>query len=484
MKITGQGNLIRQAKAAFNAGAGAALAVFARKQGKKPAKTPQKPQMAMDPTEVLFPDHEEAPGAPQGPGRLQPFLEKSARSMIKRTEELREQKRTLMVRMSDRASAEITLTTQGLRVVIGLIWIGMAAWLFLSAGQAEGSVTAGGMPVEHAQVLSATFFQVSLAAFVVAFGVTGLVSIIGNSDNRKVRDEAEKLGVAIADTSREFDTALNGFRTAMDRRSDPADAVFDLSLAHLTALEACAYFREIGFLMGEGDESNRLFRGFLRSRGGNPPPIPVFLIGAFLGAFFSAGYVFLNFVPSASFPIDMETASVSSTALSQYPWAVVAILGGGLLYVTMGLLVSLAGGPITASAVSRAQEVALDALRAGFTAQAAPRPIDVVRRIEDAVDVFRARVGNARGSAQRRDHRSHQRGANHLRKSDFDFSEENPDVPEWRHKDSSLTFVDTGFTTAPETWRTDAFAKKIDENGAGKPGSKRGRLSFKKPSRN
>ena len=476
MKITGQMNRLN---AVLGACADTANRWIGRGQKKNTAKSTGTPQKSMDPTEVLFPDQEEAPNTPHGPGRLQPFLEKSAQTLVERTDKLRDHKQALMAQMGDRANAEITLTTQALRVVIGLIWIGIAAWLFLGAGQTEGG--ASGMPVEHAQTLSATFLKISLAALAVAFGVTAFVGVMGKSDNKKIRNEAEKLGIAIAATSREFDASLNSFRTAMDRRADPVDAAFDLSPAHAAALEACANFREIGYLTGDGDEANRMFRGFSKARGGNPPLTPIFLIGVLLGGFVGAGYVMINVVPETDYSMAFGSAAASVEAISQYPWAVFAILGGSLLYATIGLIVSLAAGrPITTSAMSRAQKVAQDALRAGFTSQSAPRPIDVVRRIEDTVEVFRAGVGNARSDAAQRDHR----GANHLRNPSFEFSEEKPDVPEWRHKDSSLTFVDTGFTTAPETWRTDAFAKKIDENGAGKPGSKRGRLSFKKSSRN
>jgi hypothetical protein len=455
---------------------GAAWSGLLGRQPAKLARAPAERPAATDPTRVLFPDEKSPSDGAQYDGShglgLGTLLDESARAMVRRADELREQKRALMVRMADRAEAEITLSVQALRVVIGLFWFGISAWLFYNAIRGDAGTLPAGMPTGDAFVLSRTFLTIAAAGLGVAFGVVALVRVFGNGDNRKIRHEAEQLGDAIANTSREFDNALTGFRAAMDRRGDPADAVVDLSRAHLTALEASAYFRQLGFLTGGGNDARRLFKGFLSGVKRNPPPAPVFLVGALIGGLFAAAYVYVKYVPKPE-PVE----PVVLPAIAQYPWALALILFGGALYFIVGLVVSFFGGPIAAGAAAKAREEALDALRGGFTANEAPRPADVVRRIEDAVDVFRARVGGRRESAARHDHI----GANQPAPGSASFSPEDSDFTQWRHRDSSLTFVDTGFTTAPKEWRTDAFAKKIAVEEDGKPGSKRRRLSFKKP---
>lgn len=459
----------------FAGGVGeAVVGAWARLRGKaaaSPVKSQTKRDAHADPTRVLFPDNEDVESGRGGSTALSALLEESARAMVRRTDELREQKKALMARMRERAEAEITLSVQALRVVIGLAWLGVSVWLYYNAMRGDAGALPAGMPAADAYVLSRTFFTVSAAGLGVALGVAAMVRFFGNGDNRKVRREAEELGLAIADTSREFDQALTGFRAAMDRRGDPADAVIDLSRAHLTALEACAYFRHISFLTGAGDHATRLFKGFLSGVKGNPPPLPVFALGSILGGLFGAGYIYVRFVPKPEI-----TEPAVPLAIAQYPWALNLILAGGALYVFIGLLLSLIGGPIASAAAAKAREEALDALRGGFTAREAPRPADVVRRIEDAVDVFRARVGRHRGNDSSRDH-----GANQFAAGNASNFADEADIPSWRRRDSSMKFVDASFTTAPKEWRIDAFAKKLSADEAPRPGSKRGRLGFKKP---
>jgi hypothetical protein len=52
-------------------------------------------------------------------------------------------------------------------------------------------------------------------------------------------------------------------------------------------------------------------------------------------------------------------------------------------------------------------------------------------------------------------------------------------VPEWRRRDSSVKFVDAGFSPAPESWRTDAYAKKFEAPAKRETGSKRGGEALK-----
>ena len=146
-----------------------------------------------------------------------------------------------------------------------------------------------------------------------------------------------------------------------------------------------------------------------------------------------------------------------------------ALLLGGLAFAMVGLVFSILGGLIAGDTAARARTEALDALRGAFTSQGAPRPNDIIRRIEDAVDVFRARVGG-RSSARHQD-----AATNH---ADVDESD-----PPWRNRDSSAKFVETSFQSAPQEWRADAYAKKFEAGGDQKTGSKRGLLGLKNPSR-
>ena len=299
--------------------------------------------------------------------------------------------------------------------------------------------------------------------------VGAIVAMSGNGANDKVRQEAHYLGLAIADTAQEFDDDLTQMREEMNRRGNPADAVVDLSLAHLTALEATAYFREISFLTGsEGEEANLRFRDFLA----RPPSKGSMIEGFILGALISAIITMVLVGPKPELP-----AVATLPDISKYPWAANLLLYGGIFYALAGIFVSFAGGLVSAGAVIRAREDALASLRGAFTSREAPRPADVIRRIEDAVDVFRARVGDRRPDSARADHLD-AGGKN------FDPGQTDSANPDWRKRDSSAQFVESGFQSAPQTWRADAYAKKFEAQGRDKTGSKRGLLGLKKPPAN
>lgn len=424
-----------------------------RKRADKPAEQPS--FAPLDPTTVLFPndDGDDEPRNSAAP--LSYLLEESARAMVRRADELREDANKLIARIGERVEGEITIRTQGMRVMLSLVWFGTAAWLYLSALNARAddlSALPNGMPVEDAFVLMQTFFTVALAGFGVAFGVAALTNLFGRGDNRRVREEGEQLGFAIADAAREFDRTLTDLRSAMDRRNNPADSVRDLSRAHMTALEACAYFRDIAFLTSaEGPHALRLFRGFLYRKPQNPHPAPVAVVSSLLS--FILFYIFIYPHPAPAEP-------GTPLAITKYPWALGLLALGGMAYAGAGFLFALFPGLVAGDTAARAREEALDALRGAFTAREAPRPNDVIRRIEDAVEVFRARVGG-RGHTM----------SNHQAEPGADFSADEGEEPVWRKRDSSVKFVETGFQAAPETWRTDAYANFSTR----KPGSKRDR---------
>ena len=434
---------------------------------------------SFDPTKALFPSDESAEDE-RGRGLpLSTLLEDSARAMVHRADQLRAQSDGLAMRIGERRDAEITLAAQAIRVLIGLVWLGVAGWLFYSVmnARADGlSVIGANMPVDDARVLIRTFFFVAAAGLGVAFAVATLAKLFGNADNKRVTAEAERLGAAIAEASTEFDHTLTNLRSAMDKRKPAADGVYDLSRAHLTALEAHAFYREVEFLTNaEGLHAQRLFKGFLaRPSGGAAPAFPLFLAGALLGA----GVTFLAVAPRPE-PVEPATA----LAIMQYPWAAQLLFFGGVLYAAACMFASLFGGALTEGVAAKARAEALTALRSGFTAREAPRPSDVIRRIEDAIDVFRARVGGA-GSAGRNQLAGSEaaKWSGVSNQANADFSE-GDDIPQWRRRDSSVKFVKTDFAGAPEQWRTDAYAKKFEAETGRDTAAKRDTPTLKNPRR-
>lgn len=421
----------------------------------------------MDPTVALFPgqtgDEGEAGSLP-----LTTLLEQSAHAMARRKDDLREPAARLAARIAERREGEVTLAAQAFRVLIGLVWLGVAIWLYIAVlnARADGvSVVGPGIPLDDASVLMQVFLIVAGAGLGVAFGVAALTRAFGNADNDRIKKDAAAFGGAIADAADEFDSTLSALRSAMDRRGHPADAVDDLSRAHLTALEAHDFFREISFLNGAEDEhSRRMLRGFLaRAAGGGagPSPLLTFASGGLLGAFITYALV------APPRPEEIEGVGKATLAIMQYPWAAKLIVIGGLIYALVGAALSFFTGPLTDRVAEKARADALTAIRSGFAARSVLHPADISHRIKDAVDVFRARVGGggsgggARGGASRSAMGPAPAQTNH---ASADFSSEPPESrePEWRRRDSSVKFVDAGFSPAPESWRTDAFAKKFE----------------------
>lgn len=420
---------------------------------------------AFDPTTALFPGepHRDDETAHKLP--LSSLMEDSARAMMARKSDLNRHAKPLAALISARRSAEVTLITQAVRVLIGIGWLGVAGWLFYNVltARADGiGVAAGNIPVDDALELVKTFMIVSAAGLGVALGLAALTRLLGNADNKKIKTAGKELGAEIADASSQFNTTLQGLRDDMDKRGAAIDAVDEISRAHVTVLEAWDFYREIEFVTDDNDDiAQARFRNFLASSqtpGGSSALD--FLSGALVGAFL----VFVLAVPKPE-PI----ALVAPLTDIQYPWAIQLILMGGFLYAGAGALVSLFAGPLTQRVTAEARHDALTALRSEFASRNALRKEDIIARLKDAVDVFRARAGgrSAGGSAGGRlnDQGANQPGANFTTESD---------IPEWRQRDSSVKFVETGFTGAPGEWRTDAYAKKFEGPETGKTGSKRG----------
>lgn len=441
-----------------------------------PAPTSGRAFFPLDPTRAFLPGETEEGEGP-GAAPLSTLLEEAAHAMVRRKDDLAGLAAGLAARIEERRNGEIAMAAQAVRVVIGLVWLGVAVWLYNAAlvARADGfAALPGGMPLAHAGALMETFLLVAAAGLGVAFAVGALARAFGNADNGRVAREAERFGAAVAGAAGEFDAALAALRGAMDRRRHPADAVDDLSRAHLTALEAHAFFREIAFITGaDDDNARRLFRGFLAraARGGDGgafAAILAFLSGGVLGGL----GVYVLTAPTPDVP---DAAPQAALAIMEYPWAAQLLILGGALYAGAGALLSFFSGPLTEGVAARARADALTALRSGFAAESSMGPTDVTRRIKDAVDVFRARVGGRpAASASHAGARTEFPRTGDARANQGAAFSADDDVPEWRRRDSSVKFVATDFAAAPQPFRTDAFAKKFsspdDRNTAAKRG--------------
>ena len=171
-------------------------------------------------------------------------------------------------------------------------------------------------------------------------------------------------------------------------------------------------------------------------------------------------YRFIDFIVNYQ-PIDRVPLPIE-----QYPWALSLLFIGGFVYAIAGILLELFRGVLTIDVAKQARNDALDAIRSGFTSREAPRPADIVIRINEAVEVFKARVGRSGGRSLDAADAT----------SAIEFSTANTsETPAWRTRDSSVKFVETGFAATPNEWRADAYAK----NFSGEPEAKRGLFGLK-----
>lgn len=391
---------------------------------------------APDPARILFPAEASFAAsefAAHPPGSLGDSLQASAKHIADSQIKLAERARTLSRALSDRLDGEATLIAQGFRILIATVWAFFAfilAWTYLTR---DPSWTAfvGPIAPADAALLSQAFAIIAGAGMAVAFLRAFIVFSLGKGNNNLLRARSSELGDEAAEIALEFDRELDRWRRAMDgRQHNPADAVQDLSRAHLTALEAAVFFRGVQFLTdADRGEAARKFRGYLKShaRGGaGGVAIPMF----FFGFFFGAVYV------STLYPAPPAVlGNVPIPTIANYPWALLLILGGALVYALSGLLVDAFRDVFTGPAERQARDEALDAVRSGFIARNAPRIESVIQRIVDALDVYKARVAGARKTTDSATHSAEE-------------------IPEWRRGPEPPRFVETPFAAAPKAWRT------------------------------
>lgn len=395
-----------------------------------PAANPAGPStLPPDPAKILFPAGDGTPDRSRG--ALGAELERSAREITHRQARLEDEAMRLAATIGERLDGEATLITQGLRFCIVAFWTVLAvtlAWIS-RGGDANWAAWIGPVTQADAYVLARAFAILAGAGFIVAFAVAALVFALGKGDNNRVRARAAWLGSEAGAFALEFDNELKRLRDAMDdRKENPSAAVSELSRMHLTALEAAAFFRSMQFLTDERDEAIRQFRGFLRGAGGGGASIfEAYLLGLLSGVFF------MGFLTPAQIRLPVDIPDFSAN----YPWAVLSMLLGGFVFAIAGLIVNLVRGVLTAGAGRQARSEALDAVRSGFVSRNAPRIESVIQRIEDAVDVFQARLAGWRPKSALG-------------------PEPETETPSWRKPPEGPRFVETSFAAAPKAFLAEA----------------------------
>lgn len=456
---------------ALRASAEAALRRLAPagKQQPAPAKTDAS-FASLDPTQAFMPGAgaDDEPLADDLSFSLDRRLGDSAQSITQRQAMLQRGACDLKAVMADRAGGEKSLTIWGVRFLIGAVWLGMALWLNQSALYARANDQAtifAGVPLQDVAPLMNAFVIAGAAGTAFAVLMIAFVFISGNASNERLRAQAEKFGDNLAQTARDLNAALKSHRNKVVE-SDRGGGVAAASQAHLVALEASYFFRSISFLTTVNpDNADDAYRRFLNRY--CPPGsgfnivdvLAMGLLGALIGL--GAGWRLFREPTQAVDPTPL--------AIMQYPWAAQLLLFGGLAYLLFGIVIEAFSGAVGRREMTKARKDALDSMRSAYTAQEAPLESEVVRQVEDVVAILAARLGGGAGANPARS--ANQTGADYAGQDD---------IPEWRRRDSSVKFVEAGFSPAPGRWRTDAYAKKFEGESPRGPGSKRDGDALKK----
>lgn len=376
-----------------------------------------------DPAKILFPVGASLDEESGGDGSLSGRLRYSAGAIMRRQSDLAGEAARVAEAVGARLGGAVSMTAWTMRFLIALAWGFFAAELAWArfTGSTAGIVGLGPVAADDIVPLIVVFGLAASAGLIAVFLGAAAVSLAGNADNRRIRERATLFGDRAGGLALQFDAKLDELRRSMDGRANAVDAVADLSRAHLTALEAAVFFRDIQFLTDDEDAAAK-FRGYLArvSGGGGGTGKPqAFVLGILTGMIAMA---FL-YGPRIEAPVVAEL---------KYPAVQAWILLGGLAYLIAGLIAETLSGLVTAGVAREAREEALDAVRSGFVARGAPRVEDVIRRIEDALDVYKARARAPRGAGGEATNAD--------------------DVPAWRKPPEGPRFVDAGFQAAPKTF--------------------------------
>lgn len=413
--------------------------------------------------------------------QLYRLLDRSGAAISARREELREGGRSVLYAINERADADITQVANMFRVWIGVLWGGIAAWLYVQstnakiAGVAE---TASGIPVAEASVMMSIFALLGSLAAASGVATLGIGAARNAFSNEEFIRASENYGGWIAKTLADFDARLLSHRRKLSDKSLSNEEVLqEVSEAHLTAEEAAILFNEVGFLVEGEDEPKksamRSFTKYLNDCGLVSPSVAKsgILAGGILGLF---GGVFLGAVMGSL--VLLEVLGVSPGLLldklgiqalrgfDKYPYALMAIIVPACLLVTAGSI----GELLVTAFMSRPRSLrlrdSLQAIRGAITAAQAPRARDIAQRVEDLSEIFRIRLAKVSSG-----------GGN--------FANDPVETPSWRDRDDSPRFVNTGFASAPKPFLADPANARNAKKFAPVREAKRGLFGLGKPRR-
>ncbi len=431
--------------------------------------------------------------SPDGAGPLDPSigvsgqLQKGSENLLFFDDELARTAKDLQKKIIEREGGGRTHIALFIRIFIGAFWLMIAGMLSSAvlkakaAQQLDISVFGRAMPIEDALTLERLFQSIGLpgALGAVVFGV--FITLLGRGDNEAIKQAAGRLGDLLAERAGNFDAALARWRVEMDQhRANLPNAVFCLSGAHISAIQASSFFREVSFLF-EGAETHdsrhvhnprRHLAEFLQTNSREAPParrvgVMVFLSGLMIGIL--AGMLFVIGSVTGG-----GGASVApSWSIFSYGWTVAAIGAPALLYLTAGVLVE-ALTPREGAFESAALDDAVAVIRSRMTGYDTPRRAEVIRRIEDAIDVFSERYAKGGGAIAKS--ASVSRTASTATAPEPHFADD--ETPDWRKPPERPRFVETGFSATPKTFRADPhFAETSDAAGAAR---RRGKSFFRR----
>ena len=291
----------------------------------------------------------------------------------------------------------------------------------------------------------------------------------------------------LADLSHAIDGELRTYKDQVTHDAYNADAMIaNVSRAHLTALEAKLLFQPIDFLtMRDERQAKAGFRDYITSAAPQPGPngILTMLIFTILGFIFGIGIGYNLFDPNSGALLS-QLLETQAFPLSAYPQVGLAFFISLMIYAYAGLFsnsVIAALGP--QAMASKGAANALNAVRSAFFAADAPTPDDIITHVETIAEILTLRLSSAPKKGQTKS--AHQMNEAAYAPQDHapqdiggaSFAEE--DVPSWRRTKQGPRFVDTGFQSAPQSWRADPHLDLDGKNISRGSGAKRSLLSFK-----
>ena len=348
------------------------------------------------------------------------------------------------------------------RFLIGLMLVATGYWIKEQAihGAPLGGLLPPGAPAADIRLVADTFMKLGVLAGVGSLIIASIVYFIGDPEFGGVRRAAREIGRIAARITEEFDNELTRLRGSVDQRgSDLAKAAEDISLMHLAAFRATVFFRDVNFLTADTMDAARVkLAGWIDYHRKSAPAAGVLLrviIIALLSFYIGVSYGYVQWAPKPQ----PDPAFLAGSLIRQYPEAAGALVLFGLIFGLVGIALTPMEQLLTTGERRKALELGVEAARSEFTGATASRIDAVVRRIDEAFAVYKARLDKKSGGA-----------GSHLAEQTAD------DEPSWRKPPEEPRFVAPSFDAAPPSFTAKAapsprqhfFSKKIHRNAAPK----------------